>query len=67
MKLLQILRLTVVVAVAFLVACSGSGPTKDSAPSGYLDPDSIEDAVPKGAAAGTRYAAEQMAHLDSER
>ncbi len=27
----------------------------------------IEDAVPQGAAAGTRYAAEQMAHLDSER
>jgi aryl-alcohol dehydrogenase-like predicted oxidoreductase len=27
----------------------------------------IERAVPKGAAAGTRYAAQQMAHLDSER
>jgi aryl-alcohol dehydrogenase-like predicted oxidoreductase len=27
----------------------------------------IERAVPKGSAAGTRYAAPQMAHLDSER
>ena len=27
----------------------------------------IERAVPKGAAAGERYAAAQMAHLDSER
>ncbi|MDB5454542.1 MAG: aldo/keto reductase, partial [Caulobacter sp.] len=27
----------------------------------------IERAVPKGAAAGTRYAAAQMAHLDSEK
>jgi aryl-alcohol dehydrogenase-like predicted oxidoreductase len=35
-----------------------------------LTPDdlaAIEQAVPKGAAAGTRYAAAQMAHLDSER
>jgi hypothetical protein len=27
----------------------------------------LERAVPKGAAAGTRYAEAQMAHLDSER
>jgi len=31
------------------------------------DLDRIEQAVPKGAAAGDRYAAVQMAHLDSER
>ncbi len=32
-----------------------------------VDLAAIERAVPKGAAAGTRYAAAQMAHLDSER
>ncbi len=31
------------------------------------DREAIERAVPKGAAAGTRYAEQQMAHLDSER